>query len=221
MQKIFVLVEGETEQTFVKGTLVKYLHSKGIYPQAVIVNTRIVKQGKNFKGGVISYGKVKNDLRRLLLDSSAHLITTMFDFYAIPHDFPKYEAMPNGTCYERVHHLEKAFYDDIGNPRFLPYLSLHEYEAMLFTSPQAVARACGNEKLSELQKIKANYQSPEEINEQSPPSKRLKNLYEDYDKLLHEYYIVDEIGIEAIRAVCPHFHQWLMKIEKITTEQEK
>ena len=49
---------------------------------------KTVKRGPNFKGGITSFGQVERDLRRLLGDTSAALVTTMFDLYGLPDDFP-------------------------------------------------------------------------------------------------------------------------------------
>ena len=49
--------------------------------------------------------------------------TTMFDFYALPGDFPGYEdAGQEGDPYVRVRLLEDALGEDISDQRFVPYL---------------------------------------------------------------------------------------------------
>jgi hypothetical protein len=78
---------------------------------------------------------VKRDLQRLLADTGAERITTMLDYYGLPDDFPGLANRPSGNCYQRVEHVERAFQGDIAHPRFLPYLALHEFEALLFTDP--------------------------------------------------------------------------------------
>lgn len=83
-KKIIILVEGQTEERFAKGILAPYLLTKKIVLAVTILNTKTVKDGANFKGGIINYDKVKNDLTRLFHDSSAKLVTTMFDYYGLP-----------------------------------------------------------------------------------------------------------------------------------------
>ncbi|MEI6046571.1 MAG: hypothetical protein WCS37_19645 [Chloroflexota bacterium] len=53
-----LLVEGQTEETFVRDVLAPYLSEKGVYPSAMRATTKPVKDGPNFKGGIVSYGKV-------------------------------------------------------------------------------------------------------------------------------------------------------------------
>ena len=52
MQKMLVLVEGQTEEKFVKEVLTPHLHNYGKYLIPTIVNTKKVKSGSNFKGGL-------------------------------------------------------------------------------------------------------------------------------------------------------------------------
>lgn len=62
-----------------------------------------------------------------------HVFTTMFDLYALPNDFPGYsEANSIGDRYERVLSFEKAFSKAVASERFIPYIQLHEYEALVF-----------------------------------------------------------------------------------------
>jgi hypothetical protein len=64
----------------------------------------------------------------------------MFDFYALPHDFPGYaESHKQTDLKARIEHLESCFQADIGDHRFIPYIQLHEFEALLFTEPTKFA----------------------------------------------------------------------------------
>jgi hypothetical protein len=99
MKKIYVLVEGQTESKFVNELLNLYLNPCQIYLTPVIVHTRTVRNASDYKGGVSSYPKVKNDLKKLFRDSSVDIFTTMFDYYKLPHDFPGYNNLPCSSDY--------------------------------------------------------------------------------------------------------------------------
>lgn len=214
MSRVLVLVEGQTEETFVRNVLGRYLESRGIYLIPTLATTKRVKQGASFKGGVSSYGKIKNDLGRLLKDTNAALVTTMLDFYNLPPNFPGYAAQ-TGNCHQRIAHLEAAFQADIDHRRFVPYLSLHEFEALMFASPETIAETFVNSNvLDDLRQIGAAYPTPEEIDDNDPPSKRLLALYPGYQKPLYGPWVTDAIGIPRIRAACPHFNDWLKIIEQ-------
>lgn len=217
MSKVLILVEGQTEETFIDGVLAPYFSQKGIYLTPILAATKRVKKGPDFKGGIVSYAKVSRDLRRLLGDTSADMVTTMLDYYNLPDDFPQYDKRPTGSCYQRVTHLEQALKQDIAHRKFLPYLALHEFEAMMFVSPEEITNAFPDTEHAQiLRKIKDGFNSPEEIDEESPPSKRLIKLFPGYQKPLHGYFVTDEIGITAIRQECSHFDAWLSNIEQLS-----
>jgi len=214
--KVLILVEGQTEETFIEQILAPHLLKKGIYPTASLVTTRRVKGGPDFKGGVVSYGKVKNDIINLLHDTSATMVTTMFDFYRLPRSFPGQASVMAASCYERAAYLENKLREDIRHRKFLPYLELYEFEAMLFASPEHIAQAFPNKDiLEELRKIRAKFRSPEEINDKRPPSKRLLGLVPEYQKPLHGSSVILEIGLDRIRNECPHFDDWVTKLETL------
>jgi hypothetical protein len=214
--KIHLLVEGPSEETFVIEVLRPHLQKYGVEPNPVLVTTKRTRGGPTFKGGVSSYQKIKNDLHLLLCDTSAKLVTTMLDFYRLPRDFPGRKTLPRGSCYKRIDYLEAKFQADIGHRRFLPYLQLHEFEAMVFASPEHIARAFPERNaLRDLRQIKDRVKSPEEINDKMPPSKRLGRLVPEYEKPLHGPLIILEIGLDRIRGECPHFDNWLTKLESL------
>jgi hypothetical protein len=215
IQKVLILVEGQTEAKFVKEVLNPYFnnHGKNLIP--TIVNTKIVKSGPNFKGGILSYRQVKSDLVKLLGDTSACCVTTMFDLYGLPEEFPGRNDAPTEP-YKKVKHVEEAFDHDIDHKRFLSNLILHEFEGLLFTKPMEIAIALNEpNKEHELVNIKAFFQTPEEINDnpKTAPSKRLENLFPKYNKPYYGMVISKRIGIAAIREACPHFHNWVSKLE--------
>ena len=63
--------------------------------------------------------------------------TTMFDLYGLPHDFPGYEEStgPRDPD-ERVRILEDSLRENVADSRFIPYVQLHEFEALLLADPQ-------------------------------------------------------------------------------------
>lgn len=215
--KALILVEGQTEETFVRDALGPYFEEKGIFMIPTILVTKRVKSGKSFRGGLLAYSKVKGDIIKLLNDASAALVTTMFDFYALPDDFPRKQELKTGHPIERVRFLENAFEQDIGHAKFLAYFSMHEFEALLFTNPEKIQRVFPRNKIQpQLERIKLEFGSPEEIDDspQTAPSKRIVGLCPEYRKALHGPQVAKDIGIEHIREQCKHFDQWLDAIER-------
>lgn len=141
IKKILILAEGQSEETFVKRVLYPHLLNFEIVIVPTIIITKRVKSGPSFKGGMPSYTKVRREILRLLGDSSAALVTTMIDFYGLPASFPGRANVQGSTPLERVVFVENAIEQDINDARFLAYCSLHEFEALLFSSPATIAAA--------------------------------------------------------------------------------
>lgn len=219
MSKVLIYVEGQTEERFVKDVLTPHLELRGVYVIPKIVTTRIVKSGPDFKGGLVRgcFDRVRRELGLLLKDPSAVAVTTMFDYYGLPDDFPG-RADPQGKdCFERVRYVEARFKEDIRHEKFIPYCQLHEFEALLFTDPQRIAGAFpdGPDHTSSLTQISDSFESPEEIDDspRTHPSARLESLYPGYQKPLYGSLIALRIGIDTMRRKCRHFRQWLETLE--------
>lgn len=144
----------------------------------------------------------------------------MFDLYALPNDFPKFEEAQKYTNpYKKVEFLENAFKDDINDSRFLPYIQLHEFEALILSKPQELQYEYFEhddsiKQLVELLKEKGN---AELINDkpETAPSKRIIKLIPEYDKVNVGAAIADIIGIDWLKKNCKHFNDWLDKIKDI------
>lgn len=211
MRVVKCLVEGQTEEGFVKSVLYPHLLQFNIYLKPILT-------GKNKQGGVQTYGGVKRDLRNLLCTSQNNIITTMIDFYHLPHDFPGYNSMPNSDCYAKVKYLEDAWKTEVNQPNFIPYFQLHEFEALLFSSIDDIHnRFSDQNKLADLQNITSQFSNPEEINEgqNTSPAKRLKSLYREYQKPLDGATISNKIGLQKMRDKCRHFNEWLTALENL------
>lgn len=102
IKRVTVLVEGQTEETFVKEILSEHLSQYDIFPFATRVCTKRVGNCRRYRGGVDSYSKIKTDIQLLSRDSNINAITTMFDFYAFPTDAPGYSSLPIGDGYVQV-----------------------------------------------------------------------------------------------------------------------
>lgn len=218
MKKILALVEGQTEETFIKVVLNPHLVSLGRYVQPKIIMTKKVKRGNHFKGGVQSFGKVRPQILRLLNDTSAAAVTTMIDYYGLPDTFPGMTGIVGGTAQERVRFLESQIASDINNCRFVPYYSLHEFESLLFSSPADIANTLTEpSKTADVQTIRDGFPTPEDINNNpmTCPSARLRQLFPGYQKPLHGSLVSKRIGLSLMRAQCSHFSQWLSQMETI------
>lgn len=217
MKKVLVLVEGQTEEAFVKRVLQEHLLKYNVALIPTIVSTKRVKSGPDFKGGIVSYKRVRGDILRLLNDSSAVLVTTMFDLYGLPGDLPG-RSNARGTPQDKVRFIEDELRKDINNGRFHGYLSLHEFEGLLFSDPSIIAITLNaQDRENEVKRIRDFFASPEEINDnpQTAPSKRLLDIFPRYNKVFYGSAIAQRIGIKTMRSECHHFNDWITILEKL------
>ena len=105
-----------------------------------------------------------------------------------------------------------------GQSRFVPYVMMHEFEALLFSDCDAFARGISRPTLStELQQIRDAFDSPEEIDDSptTAPSKRIEALVSGYQKPVMGTLAAQEIGLQTMREACLHFGQWIARLEQL------
>jgi len=148
--------------------------------------------------------------------------TTMVDLYRLPDDFPSYsECGRGGDPLLRVRCLEEKLSNDVGDYRFIPYIQLHEFEALLFSEVGAFESVFPDQpKLtSALAEVVRQFSSPEHINE-SPdqsPSSRILQVIPDYVKPVAGILIAQKIGLATLRSKCTHFGDWIDRLEQLVS----
>jgi hypothetical protein len=194
-----------------------YLARKGIYITAIIIS----KSGQ--KGGDVKFSRVKNDIGLHLKQRDDTFLTLFVDYYGIKTDWPglkeaKKQSMPSGKA-EKINSATKfrvnQLFDDHGSDRrFIPYVAMHEFEAMLFSEPQILADLL-DVRQSDIDKILMECGEPENIDDSpySAPSKRLEILSPRFKKATTGIAIAKTISLDKIRSQCPIFNEWLSEIE--------
>ncbi|MBE9006846.1 DUF4276 family protein [Fortiea sp. LEGE XX443] len=213
MIRVHVFVEGQTEETLVRELLYEYFQEKDIYLNPILVRTSATG-----KGGVVSYAKIKPQLDRKCREDKTAFVTTMFDLYALPNDFPGSDSLPKTSDpFQKAKYLEQEMGKDIGHTNFIPNLLVHEFEALLYSQPQVFATWFNASVVSILQTDSNQFPSPEHINDNplTAPSKRIIRCCQEYDKPLHGSLLAIEIGLDTILQQCQHFNQWLLRLENI------
>jgi Domain of unknown function (DUF4276) len=225
--RLNIIVEGQTEETFVRDMLRHHLAVRQVYVSVRRVETkRDQKKSRIYRGGVSSYDKAKGDIGRWLKEDNRAYLTTMFDLYGLPDDFPNIaEARRHMDSYQKVRLVEEGMAADIQSHRFIAYIQLHEYEGLLFSNVEVIDEVLSlysSSKLKNLQNIRNQFNTPEEINDDvtTAPSRRLIGLYPSYNKVAFGVLISKRIGLEAMRQECPHFNEWLSKIESLGQQDE-
>lgn len=225
---LHILCEGQTEERFVKEVLSPYLRQFNIYPKAILLLT---SKKKNARGGMLSYAQAKRDLTILQKqfrdkNSEHHMFTTMFDYYALPDDFPGVEESTEiQDVRSRISFLEDKFAEELGDGAFIPYIQLHEFEALLFVDIIRLQTEypLSGERILTLKEETDIYGDPEMINNSpdTAPSKRIiAALAQDYhyNKVQSGTAVTSAIGIEALLENCQHFKEWIENIKRMAAQ---
>lgn len=213
-----VVVEGQTEQKFIKDILAPYMGIKGIFMTASLAP----KPGQ--KGGDIKFQRVKKDIVDYLTQSNVNVVSTFVDYYRVKEWPGKNSILPNSAPEQIAETMNTAAKTEICqeydclNPtqRFIPFIAVHEFETLLFSDTKALADGLGVAQTTIDADI-SRFSTPEHINNSplTAPSKRLERWYPQYGKTTTGIAIAKTIPLDTMRAKCPLFNQWLSAIEAV------
>ncbi|MEW6368216.1 MAG: DUF4276 family protein [Acidobacteriota bacterium] len=219
MTRVHVVCEGPTEQAFVREVL------QGRFPGLHLI---AILPGKVFGrawGGAIKYDRVRPDIVRSLKHDRNCCCTSFFDYYGLG-AFPSNNA-PSGNSPEiKAARIEEAVAADVRETmgtdfdasRFYPYLSMHEFEGLLFSDPGRLAEGLYRPDLEpSLAAIRMSAETPEHIDDgkETAPSKRLKTVCAGYDKVTGGNVAALAVGIDAMMRECAHFRRWMQWFEHL------
>ncbi len=225
MTDLAIVAEGETEEGFVIRVLAPALWTQDIYAWAVLPG-----QGQTRRGGRWPWDSVRRDVKRLLQERTDRYCAILFDYYALPHDWPGRIDAPRNPIGQRARVVEEALVDDITHhlgdnfqrQRFVPHIQLHEYESRLFSDCTALGGVLGIG-THHLEEIVTQCGTPETIddNVNTAPSKRLDRLCREhtrrgYRKTTDGVTAAERVTLASMRGACPHFSAWMARIEAVT-----
>lgn len=223
--RVLAFVEGQTEEKFSREVVSPSLASRSVFISATTPGRR------RAHGGVPSWARAKRELLRYLKEDTERFVTTMFDYYGLPNDWPGWsEARQERQITKKAEAIEQAVHADIcselgesfDGARFLPYIQMHEFEALLFSDTKVLAESVPHPGLqSHLDEIIKECGEPEGIDDDpnTAPSKRICALVPRYQKVLHGIIAAKRIGLPTMRERCPHFAEWLEALERFGEQQ--
>lgn len=214
MKTVIVICEGETEEEFCKTLLSVYLQK---YCK-IRIEVRLL-------GGNCNWQRIKDMAEKALKQQKNALVTTFFDYYGVKtKKFPNWietEGINKANVRERIEILENGILEEIDSNlryRFIPYIQLHEFEALLFNNIEVFDN---NFKRSEFNRanlldVLNEFPDPELINQkiETSPSHRLIEIIPSYNKILYGNMLVEIIGIEQIKQKNKHFNDWIEQLIK-------
>ena len=218
-REAIVLVEGLTEKFFVEAMLVPVLAEKGTFLTPIVIS----KPGQ--KGGDVRFARVRNDIELHLKQRRDTFVTLFVDYYGLRPDWPGLdEAKATSTPKQKADAVNTATKEVVvqlyrasrAEARFIPFVAMHEFEALLFSEPQILADALGV-KAPVIEKILLECKEPENINDspKTAPSKRIQALSAGFIKTTTGIRIARDIGLARIRERCPLFDVWLHELEHL------
>ena len=228
MTRFLVHVEGRTEEEFVNEVLAPHLWDRGRH----LVRSRMLGRARQRyrRGGIKAWPSVKHEIVNHLRADPHCVSSTMVDFYGMPRvgagAWPGRANASGLAPSDKAFTIERRIADDISQAmgadfderRFVPFVMMHEFEAMLFSDCASFAHGIGRPELeSRFQAIRDEFDTPEEIDD-SPnkaPSRRIARLVPGYQKPLMGCLAALAIGLDTIRAECPNIHNWLERLEVI------
>ena len=227
MNELIIIVEGETEQTFVRDQLAAHLalRNTSVWP--------VLPGRHRIHGGVKKWEVARQDIIRTLKEG--RYCSTMFDYYAMPTDWPGRADAVKKPWNDRASTVEERIHADITsamggsfNPKFfIPYVQLHEFEALAFADVGILASVLspiGWHSSEWLQQKFADIVNqaghPEAINDgrETCPSRRIAGVVPAYKKRAQGPIVTRRIGIDVLRVQCTHFGEWVGRLERLGGE---
>ena len=223
--RLLVHVEGATEASFVDEVLAPHLVRHGYL--SVVARLIGGRHSRASRGGGVSWPSVRRGILRHLKEDRQALVTTMVDYYGMPrsqsNQWPGRVLAATRPLAERAATVQDAVAEDVASGmghdfdrrRFVPYVSMHEFEALLFADCEGFANAVGKPDIAtELQRILEQFGNPEEIDDspQSHPSERIREILPGYDKVANGVAAIQAMDLATIRHRCANFTVWLARL---------
>ena len=226
MKRLYLTVEGQTEARFAVEVLQVHLCAFNVFlfgPRFTGPHGR--RGGRIPQGGMFNtFRHIQEDIRRWLLEDQSPdaRFSMMVDLYSLPEDFPGYEAAQTIVDpLARATYLEQALGQELNDPRFLPYLQVHEFEALILSRPDIVGELYEASAAAVTQLVAdcAAFPSPEHIDhgQHSHPKARVRACFPDYDENVAGPLLCGMLGLAFLRETCLHFGEWLDLLESLDT----
>lgn len=209
--RLAIVVEGETEEEFVKRVLANHLHDHQVIAQPIKPRGR-----SGPSSGTISVERLASQMNRLRWNFD--VVTSLFDFY----------GFKGKRVQETVDDLEGRINEEIEKrsgvgldySRVFSYIQRHEFEGLLFSEVDAFVDILdiSAQTRESLQDVRGSFPTPEDIDDgpNTAPSKRIMKLVSGYQKRLYGPILAEETGLWKIRTECPRFDSWISRLESLS-----
>lgn len=224
-ERVLVVVEGPTENIVLRKLVAPHLGARGIF-----IHPKIIGESTG-KGGSITFSRLVSDMVNLHLQEPGVIVTSFVDYYGRQGTWPSEAAAKTKglSAAAMATTLESDLKTAItAHPRLtgarlrlLPYIQVHELEALLYAQPELLAKEVFGEAEKEalLKADLAGLAHCEMLNDSTitAPSKRLENHFGVYKKgrgnTSHARLFAEKANLATIRQACPRFNEWIGRLE--------
>ena len=181
MIRLAISVEGRTESEFVSQVLAPHLLTREIHPSPILLGRARRNSGG---GGNVSINRLASDMA-----TNCHrfdFVTSLVDFYGFrDKGNDSVDGLESRIGAAAIAEINRS----VDESRIMPYVQIHEFEALLFSDVSAFANALGLplESIAPLTSVRSSFQTPEDINDgpNTAPSKRIEQLIPNYNKRIN------------------------------------
>lgn len=227
-KQVAVVVEGPCERDFLQSIVAPALGASNVYLSASVIG----KAGH--KGGNVKFERLVTDVENYLSQRKDLIVSMMIDYFRLDPAWPGMpqlqQRMNSGatlSLQEKADFLNQGTLDALRlalpaveniEQRFIPYIQMHEYEALLFSQQDVLATYLGVDE-RQVAKILQQYKTPEHINTNptKAPAAQLQVLTSprNYRKRRDGIAIAQKIGLYPIRQQCHIFDGWITNLEQV------
>ena len=206
MIRLAIVVEGETEEEFVKSVLTPHL-----YAQEVVATPHPI-------GGNVTVDRLAYELANHFW--SYDHVTSFVDFYGFRNRGQVSREHLEALIHEQVSKNIKRKWDQ---SRVFPYVQQYEFEGLLFSDVTVFDKLQDRPAnlVEKLSAVRSSFPTPEEINDnkETHPSKRITDLMPSYQKRVDGPFLAGSIGLATLRTECPRFGRWIARLEQLEKKQ--
>lgn len=224
MPEVIVVCEGQTEREFCRSVV-----APGLVAHNVWLHATLVGKPQRKRGGIREWPVYRDELLRLGRQRADWYVGVLVDYYAMPESWPGRAEAPTKQPEERGRYVEESILRHLETEmggRLVPCVQLHEFESLLFVSPEATAGS--------LATLASDLSAPrlgamlsavveqcggrvEQIDDspQTAPSKRLAAMASRYDKVAWGVSAAAAAGLDVLREGCPWLDRWVSALEQL------
>lgn len=209
--RLAIVVEGETEEEFVKKVLAGHLLGHNVIAHPMKPRAR-----SGPSGGTIPVERLAAQMTKLLRNFD--IVTSFFDLYGFQ---GKREQETVDDLEQRINAAaDERIARDWNRSTLFAYVQRYEFEGLLFSDVDVFANVLETsaQSIESLHRVRAGFLTPEDIDDgpHTAPSKRIKQLVPGYRKRTYGPLLAEETGLTRIREECPRFDSWVCRLESLS-----